>query len=363
MNGTDLYALVERYHGFGIHRAGTDGDRATVEWYGNELEQRGLVVEHQPVTFDRYVADSVLMADGEAIDHLPLPYEWTGSIDTTDIDVVLADAHAGGRDDDLDDALSRSGDALVIATTHPEGSLVALNRDPEDRGGHPTVLVAGRDHARLAAASTRHLRLDARIESAATTNLFAHRPGVDPADAMLLTTPLTGWFGCAGERGTGAAVLLDLVERLTERPIVVLATGAHELEYLGVARWVEATSFRPRAIVHVGASVAVDAPDENGRRRLVPTRLAMTDQSGADADAIARALEPASFQFRPDTSAWLGESEVFCALGVPMISFTGSGVDFHTPEDTPERATSPDSLATVAAAIADAAEALWIATA
>lgn len=363
MQGTDLYALVERYHGFGIHRAGTDADRATVDWYTDELEQRGLIVERLPVAFDRYVFDSSLTADGQPIGHLPLSYEWTGSIDTTDIEVVLADPHAGGRDDDLADALGRRGDALVIATAHAEGSLVALNRDPEDRGGHPTVLIAGRDHERLVSASARHLRLSARIEPAQTTNLFAHRPGVDPTDALMLTTPLTGWFGCAGERGTGVAVLLDLVERLVDRPIVVLATGAHELGYLGVAQWVAANPPRPRAIVHVGASIAVDTVGDDGIRQLVPTRLAMTDRSGDAADAIGRALEPAAFHYRPDTDAWLGESEVFCTLDVPMISFTGSGADFHTPEDTPERATSPESLATVAAAIAAATEALWDATA
>ena len=33
-----------------------------------------------------------LTADGVEVDHLPFFYEWTGSIDTTDVEVVLADA-------------------------------------------------------------------------------------------------------------------------------------------------------------------------------------------------------------------------------------------------------------------------------
>ncbi len=354
MDGDGLLALVEHYHGLGVHRAGTTVDQTTNDWYADELAQRGLAVERQPVPFDRYVFESALTADGQPIDHLPLFYEWTGAIDTTDVEIVLADAHAGGRDDDLDDALEHRRAALVVATEHDGGSLVAVNRKPHDHDGHPTVLIAGRDHARVAAADTVHLRLDAAIEPGTTTNLVASTAGVDPDDAILLTTPLTGWFGCAGERGTGIAVLLDLVERLRDRPIVVLATGAHELDYLGVRRWVATAGVRPRAIVHVGASVAVDAPGADGVRRLVPTRLAMTDRAGETADTIVRALEPAAFHVRTDTDRWLGESEVFCELGVPMLSFTGSGIDFHTPEDTPARATSASSLATVAAAIGEA---------
>ena len=84
----------------------------------------------------------------------------------------------------------------------------------------------------------------------------------------------------------------------------------------------------------------------------------MTDLGGAAGTAIRAALEPAAFNVRPETTSWLGESEVLCDLETPMISFTGSGIDFHTPEDTPPRATSPDALATAAGAIGDAVDVL-----
>ena len=361
MDGRTLYEIVERYHDFGVHRAGTANDQATAAWYTDELEARGLTVEALPVAFDRYVASSTLTADGEAVDHLPLFYEWTGQIETTDVGVVAADAHAGGRDGDLDHALHASAAATVIATEHPEGSLVAVNREPHDHAGGPTLLIAGADFDRAHAAKEVRVSVSATLEPATTTNLVGRNGGSDRAP-LLLTTPLTGWFGCAGERGTGAAVLLDLVERFTDQPLLVLATGGHELDYLGVRTWVPTVAEPIGAIAHIGASVAVDAPADDGSRQLIPTRLAMTDQRGAVAAAIERALAPAAFTYRPETSGWLGESEVFCDLEVPMISFTGSGIDFHTPEDTPERSTSPDALATTAAAIGDAVEELWRST-
>ena len=273
----------------------------------------------------------------------------------------MADAHAGGRDHDLDHTTDAAATAaLVIATEHPNGSLVAVNREARPHDGRPTVLVAGRDQARLNAAETVRLRLDARIEPALTTNLEACNGLEGPQ--LLITTPLTGWFGCAGERGTGVAVLLDLLERFADRPLLVLATGGHELDYLGVRQWVAARRAehgeRPVAVIHVGASIAVDEPGDDGSRHLIPTRLAMTDASGESAERIGAALEPGAFIFRPETESWLGESEVFCDLDVPMLSFTGSGVAFHTPEDTTAQVTSAASLALVTDAVANAVDAL-----
>ena len=310
----------------------------------------GLSTTRLDAPFDRYVTDSTLTADGVEVDHLPFFYEWTGSIDTTDVEVVLADAHAGGRDHDLDHTTDAAATAaLVIATEHPDGSLVAVNRRPGPRWASDRARRRPRP-ARLNAAETVRLRLDARIEPALTTNLEACNGLEGPQ--LLITTPLTGWFGCAGERGTGVAVLLDLLERFADRPLLVLATGGHELDYLGVRQWVGARRAEhgepPVAVIHVGASIAVDEPADDGSRHLIPTRLAMTDASGETAERIRAALEPAAFIFRPETESWLGESEVFCDLDVPMLSFTGSGIAFHTPEDTTAQVTSAASLTLVA---------------
>ena len=365
MNGAELYRLVEQYHTLGIHRAGTAVDHRTVDWYADELGRRGITAEREAVPFERYVTDSELTADGEPIDHLPFFYEWVGEIDTTDVAVTMVDAGYGGYDDQLDAAVAGAGAsghaAHVFATDHPDGALVAVNRAPHLHGGRPTVLVAGRDHARVAAASEVHLRMRARIEPGETINLVGRNDVVGAP--VLVTTPLTGWFGCAGERGTGAVVMLDLIERFADTPLLVLATGGHELDYLGVRRWVEAGGADVRGIVHVGASVAVDAPTDDGARALVGTRIVRTDLDGDDASRIGDAVTQAGFAYLPATPDWSGESEVLCALDCPMLSMTGMGIDFHTPDDTPARATSAPSLAIVADAIADAVAAFADATA
>ncbi len=355
LSGDLLFDIVAEYSALGIHRSGSTVDRGTIQWMGEQLAQRGLTIDPRPEPFDRYVASSRLTVDGIEIDHLPVFYEWTGSIDTNNLWIREFDGKGGGYTLSLTEltqsARAEGADAVVLANQHPEGALVAVNLRAEHGSGIPTVLVAGRDLDRLRAGNAR-LEMQASLTTGHTTNLVATNDL--PGPPLLLTTPLTGWFTCAGERGTGVAVLIDLVERCSHLPLLVLATGGHELDYFGVRRWVEANDIMPNAIVHVGASAAVDALGSGGVRELISTRIALTSLSPDEAQPLTDALEPIGLDLQTSTERWLGESEVFCEVGVPMLSFTGSGIDFHTPEDTPERATSPRSLARVAKAIGTA---------
>ncbi len=362
-NGDELFSLVDRYHTLGHHRVGGVVDRATVDWFAQHLEARSLTVEREAVPFPHATATSSLTVDGDPVTHLVVPYEFSGSVHTTAPHVVLIDPHSGGFPSTLDApcaaAKAAGADAVIIATDHPNGSLVGINRPLDAGSGLATVLVAGRDHERLRTGAI-ELRIDAEVASGTTTNVIGrNRTSPDAGPPLLLTTPLTGWFGCAGERATGIAVLLHLVERFHDRPLLVVATGGHEISYFGAKFWAERNAdIDVLATIHVGASVAVDAPDDHGGRTLVPTRIAMTSISEADATDAATALATIGLDLTTGADSWIGEGEVFCHLDAPLLSFTGAGVDFHTPEDTPERATSPDALAAVAKAIGDAVEAI-----
>jgi|DEB0MinimDraft_10_1074344.scaffolds.fasta_scaffold00333_5 hypothetical protein len=360
MTGDELLDVVETYEAFGDHRAGSEAEQATANWMADQLATRGLSTSLIPIPFDRYLTKSSLTADGQPIDHLPAYYEWTGTIDTTDVHIAAVDVRPGGHIGALDAATAaarQTGRAgSVLATEHDNGSLIAVNRQVRPHGGHPTVLIAGRDLSTVSAAGEVRLQLSATLGPGTAYTVEArNRPAENP---LILTTPLTGWFGCAGERGTGIAVLLELVERFASEPLLVLATGAHELDYFGVRRWVAETEVTPKAIVHVGASPGVDQIGVDGQRQLIRSRVAITDQTGTIAEQITTALEPAAFMVHTGTDRWMGESEVFCTLGRPMLSFTGNGIDFHTPEDRSPEVTSAHSLAIVAESVANAVDAL-----
>ena len=348
-SGEDLYRIVCDYASLGHHRSGTDRDLATVEWFADLVGDLGEVTT-ETVDFERYDARSELTADGRSFDHLALYYEFTGDIDASDVAVRRLDPHAGGfprvADELIDETKQAGHEALVIATDHPDGDLVAINRDlSAPASGLPTLLVAGRHYDTMASSEVR-VRLSARLTGGRTANIEVSngRPG----QPMLLTTPLNGWFAAAGERGTGIAVLYYLAEQFADTPLTIVATGGHELGFLGAHAWVDRCIEPPWCAVHLGASLAVEAPGSDGSRRLIDSRIAMTTLEEATACPVAAALRGAGIGLRCQVDSWLGEGEEWSRLGVPVLSTTGAGPDFHTPSDTPERATSPAALARVA---------------
>ena len=349
--GDDLYRIVCDYASIGHHRSGTGHGRATAEWFTDLVRDLGTVTE-TAVNFERYNVASELIADGRCVDHLALYYEFTGEIDTTDVAVRRFDPRSGGFPriaDELIRETKRAGhEALVIATEHPSGELVAINRDlGAPASGLPTLLVAGRHYDALDAGTLR-VRVSARLAPGHTTNIEVSNDR--PGRRLVLTTPLNAWFAAAGERGTGIAVLRHVAEQLADRPVTIVAAGGHELGFLGAHAWVERCIELPAGVAHLGASLAVDATvagDGNGRR-LVDTRIAMTTLTEAAARPVASQLADAGLGLRCGTASWIGEGEAWSRLGVPLLSTTGAGVDFHTPSDTPERVTSPGALAIVA---------------
>ena len=340
-----------QYAALGHHRSGTDRDAATTEWFVDLMSDLGEVTS-SVVGFERYDVAGELTAGGRLIDHLALYYEFTGEVDTSDVAVRLFDPLAGGFPgvaDELIEETKRAGhEALVICTDHPGGDLVAINRDlAAGPSGLPTVLVAGRHYGTLASSAVR-LRLRAELVPGNTANIELSND--QPGRRLVLTTPLNGWFGAAGERGTGIAILRHVAERLTDCALTVVATGGHELGYMGAYAWVDRCTEPPACVAHLGASLAVETA-VGGSRRLIDSRIAMTTLGESAARGVAAALDYAGITLRCDSDSWLGEGEAWSLLGVPVLSTTGAGPDFHTPSDTSERATSPGALATVAEAV------------
>ena len=231
-----LYAWVEAYAEFGDHRTGTSVDHLTAQWMSMRLGDFGLEVEGVSEPFDRYVAESELNADGAAVDHLPVYYCFDGSVATDKVHVVSFDPMSGGFpgavDGAIDEARASGAEAAVLVTQHPEGSLVAVNRVLGAASAEfPVVLAAGRDLDRLQNGYIQ-LALQASTEPGMTLNVVGTNLRMfdeDITDPLMLTTPLNGWFGCAGERGSGIAVLLGVVAALRERAMMVVASGGHEL--------------------------------------------------------------------------------------------------------------------------------------
>ena len=357
-----LYQLVDEYAGLGIHRTGTDVDRATADWFASHLRARGAKVLRQNYNFDFFDATTTVNLGGHEIPSMPLYYEAIGDMKTDNVAVAEfgGGEHGSGLDDSLEaminSAMSEGYESLVIATHGETGGLVARNCEPKLRKRIPVMLVPGR-FANALKSNAITVQYTSIIKPVISTNIIGHWGLSSTEPPFVITTPMSGWFTCAGERGTGIAVALHIAERLSKQmphvPLKIIAPSGHELGFYGAYRMAETVVAPPRAVLHLGSCIAAcDAHLQGIVHADTPTF-----------DAVKSALSPLHIDpehpvnhLNPD--CWVGESQCWAKFGMPMLSVAGVSPIFHTPDDIVEKATTPELLKTSADCIGDAALAL-----
>jgi hypothetical protein len=382
----DLSDWLDAFCAMGDHRVGTAVDAKTIDWFADELAALGGTVERRPFRVDRYVASTSVEIDGQLVASDALYYEGVGCV-RTDVPYVgsapAMDPSAGtsaGLRDHIASARAAGADVAVVATEHPLGLLQLPNRPPVAGSKLPVVLVPGGQTDVLRGGRVR-VEFDARVEQGASANVVA-RFGDTSGRPILLATPLSGWFTCAAERGTGIAVLLDVARRISaERPVLVVGTSAHEFlvedaradagRPWGLHAYLAGLDVDPALVVHCGANVALAAPAEDEGLTLAPGLSQPAGIGDTGRGLFARFHDPSLEQIlQPfdrlgmtpivNPAQLHGEGGLWAAAtSAPMVSFVGISPYFHTPQDTPDRTTSPDALAQVADAIVASLDAFF----
>ena len=297
----DLQTMLERYAGFGIKASGGPGDEACGAWLEGELDRAGFSCRRQPFEIPFFEARQASLVCGAARAALipqavvaptgpqgltaPLTLasergDLTGSIALVVLPfsrwVTTAQPQVGGA---IAEAVARGAAAVILVTTGPTGEAVALNvslkKPPNPR---PVAVLAPKDAAAFLDAArngrTGTLTLDGRGGRRPAFNLIG-RLDRKAAQTVVISTPRSGWFGCAAERGSGVAVWLWLARRLARarHPVNLefLATSGHEYEYFGGERYLEDAAPKPAATrlwTHIGASAAARDWHELGGRLL-----------------------------------------------------------------------------------------------
>jgi hypothetical protein len=350
MDGDDLFSIVQSYSDLGDHRTGTAIDEATLSWFEDHVARLGFSARRHAFEFPRFSWESSLTADDAPVAHIPVYYCFSGHCDTTDVHCEVVDGFLqGGRHEVLEPVLTAARrdaeGAVAIAIDHPLGLLVGVNHPPAEPAGVPAVLVGGRDLDRLRNARTR-VRLDAEVEQGSSGNVIARR-GRGVAAPLMISTPLSGWFRCAGERGTGIAVLLGVLARLpAELPVLVVGTSGHELDFIGARHALRDVGRTPLAVVHIGASVGVVGADG-----MPAARATATGEFGGASGGVTSALSGIGMDLSFDERRWVGEAAFWRSFEVPLLSLSGAGEQIHTPDDLPDAVTSPATLAAVTVAV------------
>lgn len=282
-------AVLERYFGFGDKASGGRGDIAVGEWLESDLAAAGYDCRRQTFTTPFFeTTEATLSVDGHAASVIPqavvVP---TGPEGLT---APLKSAHGHARLDgamalivlpsrrwssaldplirsELADVRARGAAAAIIITTGPSGDAIALNAPAHSEpDATPTAVLAPADARPF---------LDAAADGRTGRLVIAGRGGERPAfnltarldrgagRSLVLSTPRSGWFGCAGERGSGIAVWLEAALWLASRrdavDVDLVAISGHEYENLGGEAYLHhhaPTPDRTRLWVHVGANLA-----------------------------------------------------------------------------------------------------------
>ena len=321
-----LQRTLEHYAALGAKASGGAGDQASGAWLEGELARMGYACRRQPFEIPYFELRQASLTCGKAATSVvpqaivaptgpqgvkgPLKLapdhgDLTGAIALVVLPykrwVALGDPQVARP---LADAVSRGAAAVVLITTGPTGEAIALNvsthRPPV---GKPVAILAPKDAqpflAAAAAGEVATLVVDGEGGKRQAFNLIA-RLDRKAAKTLIVSTPRSGWFDCAAERGSGLAVWLWLAGWLarTSRDLNVemLATSGHEYEYLGGELYLTEAAPKPDATqlwVHIGASAAARDWQEFGPK-LLPLPSADSERF---LTATADILEPTRHAF------------------------------------------------------------------
>ena len=285
---------LARYAAFGIKASGGVGDTACGAWVERELVASGYTVSRQSFETPWFEASAAqLIVDGTAVGVVPQARVTTtptggvtGPVVRVDPISVGAAALAGAIAlvdlpaqrwssalakpiaETLAKAFAAGAVAAVIVTNGPTGEAIALNIDAKPVASAKPIAILAPKLARpvlLAAAQGKNatLRIEGEGGMRSAFNLIG-RIDRGKAKWIVISTPRSGWFGCAGERGSGLAVWLALARWVAQavpgHNLALVCNSGHEYEYLGseqafAAKLPPAPGDTPFWL-HLGANVA-----------------------------------------------------------------------------------------------------------
>lgn len=367
--------IVEEYDSQGDHRTGSKTDTASARWLARWVRRSGSSAQFEDFKLARIEpVDCGIEIDGRRIGGVPL---FDGGF--TDAEGISAKLGFLGEDCDIaieevfhsgvDGKAARknpagyaSHRAVVRLTQGAQPGLVLANAPAFLKpSALPTLQVSGghADWLKAMARSGAKAKLTAHVRRRWSTALNVNamvagtKPGLPP---VIVSTPRSGWWNCASERGGGLACWLETLRRLSERPAtrtcLFIAFSGHELGLLGGRHFAavhSATLANSPSWLHFGANLG--APG-------MPVKL--QSSQAALAAMGASVLERAGIEVAPETEAGRprGEAAIPHEEGIPYLAPISSSLVFHHTADRWPDAVDTVALARLADAFADVARSM-----
>jgi hypothetical protein len=267
-------------------------------------------------------------------------------------------------------AANRSPSAIIVTIENAANDIFTYNVDQSDPAWPvPVVIVADKHRALLETAEQKGSPVGITVKGRYDRDISGRnaigRLDRGASQTIVISTPTTGWFDGACERGAGIANFLAMARFAAASKLDVnflfVATAGHEIGHGGMEIFLERAPPRPQDVlawIHFGSSNAcygwmksaagwvTDKKVEPMQRRIVSSpslaRLATSTLAAVEAHRVVA-----------DRAA-PGELRDVKAAGYPnFIGIVGRHLFFHTPADT-TATTGPEVLETVARAFAGA---------
>ena len=365
-----IASYIRDYDAQGWHRTGSAVDVASARWLAAEVQALGLEAELEPVALTRVDPQACFIeAEGRRVAGLPLfDGGFTGSdgisgrvgplASEAEIGVVEATPAEFNEAFDAERESNRHQAYVVVTLGGRQG--LAVRNAPRFLSpfGPPVLQVSSEEREWVAQLAQRgslvRLVASAARNHAESYNVVARLSGQDPElRPLVVTTPRSGWWRCAAERGGGIACWLHAMSKLSDeersRDILFVATTGHELGLLGVR---SAVDRRPDLVegcaawVHFGASIgAAHAP------RL---HLAASDAGLEKAALRAVATHGAGPVSLAPRGTMVGAESAFAfRRGARCVALAGGHATFHMEADRWPDAVDVEAAVSYANAFAD----------
>lgn len=356
--------IVRAYDQQGWHRTGSAVDNDSGEWLVREMQARGVAAELDSFPFTRVDSDPCRVWAGDwQVDGQPMPdgllppsgTTLTGvfadSPDMANFALVRIDQH--GQSALLDTLSQQPWKAVVAAVEGTTTGLTLRNAWHYDEPrGAPIIQVPASVWERLNAIKEQRVAVNASCgatrSDVTASNVVARVSGSQPSlPPVVVLTPRSGWWNCAGERGGGIAVWLEVARHVRalglKRDTVFLATTGHELGFIGIQRYLDHDpGLAPDALlwIHLGANIGalesptvVRSPDESLLRTI----------QDLERTKLESRFQP-EFVVTPQPPG--GEAVVVAGARGKYVSLVGRSFSlFHSSEDRWPRATDAEAIA------------------
>ncbi|RAK66303.1 hypothetical protein [Phenylobacterium kunshanense] len=381
----EAQAILERYQAFGDKASGGRGDIACGEWLEGELKGLGYACARQPFDVPAYEGEApTLSMEGAAATLIPqaivqptpaaglagrlyVPGRGEGDLALIVLPHARWSTAKGEVERRVRAAAEAGAKAAILVTTGPTGEALALNT-PVDKPlfDLPAAVLAPRDSRPFVEGAGRGamatFRMTGRSFRRPAFNVTA-RLDRGAGRWLVISTPRSGWFGCAGERGSGLAAWRMLVAWAAKAKlpvdVAVVATSGHEYEYAGGEHFIAHLAPKPAQTalwVHLGANVAARDWHERGQSLAPlpsadPQRFLLASSPLVQACRTAFAGQPGLEQAYPvDPKQVAGELASIVSAGYdPAMGIFGAH-RFHHARSDDLRCVSPALVPPVAEA-------------